>query len=176
MVLNICKDILNSELEESLALLRNLMEESTGNVDSVLEARQLLIVTRMRQKYADHSWVESYPRAVKDVDQILNPFVLNSARKNLLRKSQMNISETLFDITEDLENTKFCVVCHKEHGKLTWSYLLEELASENPDIVNKLIQMHSGKEKENGGTDMMDTKQSSLTNSTDGSQSTQCSE
>jgi len=99
----------------------------------------------------------------------LKPYVNSLVKEDHLKRLLTIISETLLDITEDLESTNFCVVCHKDHGKLKLRYLSAELESENPDIVKTIIQMHSGNEKENGGMDMMDTKQSSSTSSMDGS-------
>ena len=176
MVQDICRDIVNSEVEECLEQLKDSMNECIGNLDTALEIRQLLTVIKMRQDYWDRSWTESFFLANRDVDRILRLYDVNLAKKDHLKKLQKTISETLYDTTEDLKNIEFCVVCHKEHGKLKLSYLLEQLESGNPDIVQNIIQEHSGKGRENGGMDTTDMKQSSSTSSTDGYQSTQCSE
>ncbi len=115
------KDTWNSEVEDVLVQSRNLMEKCIGKLDSVQEIRQLLIAIKMKHDYWAHTWTDSWVLANKDVDQILRPYVENLMKKDQLRKLLMIISETLLDTTEDLENTKFCAVCHREHGKLTWS-------------------------------------------------------
>ena len=51
MVQDICRDIVNSEVEECLEQLKDSMNECIGNLDTALEIRQLLTVIKMRQDY-----------------------------------------------------------------------------------------------------------------------------